>query len=66
MSYLTVNGGWGEWSEFSPCSKTCGSGGIQKRHRYCNSPVPKYGGKQCVGDKKEIKPCDGYVQCPGR
>lgn len=33
----TVNGGWGQWSTWSHCSKTCGTG-VQSAERECNNP----------------------------
>lgn len=33
-----VNGGWGSWSEWSTCSRTCGAG-VQSAHRDCDNPV---------------------------
>uniref|UniRef100_A0A7M5US14 Hemicentin-1 n=1 Tax=Clytia hemisphaerica TaxID=252671 RepID=A0A7M5US14_9CNID len=59
----SVAGGWGEWSEYGPCSKNC-KGGYQTRHRYCNNPKPKNGGKYCVGDGYESKSCGGDGYCP--
>ena len=45
---ILVDGGWDEWSEWI-CSAGCG-GGYQYRFRYCESPMPQYGGKPCVGN----------------
>ncbi|KAI5624997.1 thrombospondin-1 isoform X1 [Silurus asotus] len=56
------NGGWGPWSPWDSCSVTCG-GGLQGRHRLCNSPVPKYGGKECIGDTKGTRLCNSQ-DCP--
>lgn len=33
-----INGGWGSWSEWSTCSRTCGAG-VQSAHRDCDNPV---------------------------
>lgn len=33
----TVNGGWGQWSTWSHCSRTCGTG-VQSAERECNNP----------------------------
>ncbi|XP_074640707.1 uncharacterized protein LOC141898610 [Tubulanus polymorphus] len=66
-----VDGGWGTWSEWSKCSKTCGDG-VSVRKRQCNNPVPRYGGKPCEGQEKQMKPCfeahcpvDGSWSCWG-
>ena len=32
-----VHGGWGDWSVFSQCSRSCG-GGMQYQEQHCNSP----------------------------
>ena len=48
--FLSVveNGGWTEWGKWTPCSVSCGNG-FKHRHRYCDSPVPQYGGDKCDG-----------------
>ena len=56
-----MNGGWGAWSSYSSCSKTCGVG-IKSRHRSCDNPEPYGGGDNCVGDHEQstycnMKPC---------
>lgn len=33
-----VNGGWEPWSEWSPCTRTCGAG-VQNSHRDCINPT---------------------------
>ncbi|XP_074660397.1 thrombospondin type-1 domain-containing protein 7B-like [Tubulanus polymorphus] len=46
----------GMWQNWSPCSKSCGPGAIQKRQRPVLKPA-RYGGKQC-GQSDEIKQCE--------
>ncbi len=47
--FTFLGGTWTEWTEFSGCSKTCGSGS-KTRTRICN------GGK-CSGEAIETKLC---------
>uniref|UniRef100_A0A8C4NQ64 Peptidase M12B domain-containing protein n=1 Tax=Dicentrarchus labrax TaxID=13489 RepID=A0A8C4NQ64_DICLA len=58
----SVNGGWASWSEWSACSRTCGAG-VRSAHRDCDNPVPKYGGKYCLGERRRYKICN-TPQCP--
>lgn len=44
---FTVNGNWGQWSEYNECSATCG-GGQQMRTRQCNDPPSAHGGDDCL------------------
>ena len=63
-SFILENGGWGEWLKWSPCSVSCGQG-VRKAHRFCDSPIPKYGGAKCVGDSVKEESCnDG--PCPSK
>ncbi|GCB71516.1 hypothetical protein scyTo_0005966 [Scyliorhinus torazame] len=57
-----IDGNWSPWSPWSFCTATCG-GGLHERKRNCNNPVPKYGGKKCLGDAKDIKICNNDP-CP--
>ncbi|KAG4076388.1 hypothetical protein HA402_005831 [Bradysia odoriphaga] len=52
-----VDGGWGPFTHFDTCSRTCG-GGIQSATRECNSPVPANGGKYCIGNRIKYKSCN--------
>ena len=58
-----VNGVFGKWSKYSVCSASCG-GGVQYRERKCNSPPPKYGGKDCNGPIRQTRYC-AENKCPG-
>ncbi|XP_062523722.1 coadhesin-like [Corticium candelabrum] len=57
-----VNGGWGAWTEYTFCSKTCDTGS-QKRTRKCNNPTPKYEGTGCNGNDAESRLCNKFG-CP--
>lgn len=58
-----VDGGWSAWpEEWSECSRTCG-GGVRTKVRKCDSPKPRFGGKECEGEKVKtnlcnVKPCN--------
>ena len=53
-----VDGNYSNWSEFSPCSETCGNSS-KFRRRFCINPVPRFGGKNCstLGADFEETPC---------
>lgn len=51
---LSVDGGWGAWSEWSPCVKTC-DGEEVFRTRVCDNPPPARGGKGCQGAARATK-----------
>ena len=55
-------GQWAEWSQWSPCTKTC-DGGSQLRHRVCATLFED--NLDCVGDQSQVRqcnarPCKGY------
>jgi len=43
-----INGGLGEWLNWTACDKECGSG-YRQRERNCDNPLPKGNGKDCTG-----------------
>jgi len=59
-----VDGGFSNWSAYSTCTKTCGSG-TQSRSRSCTNPSPAHGGKNCdiFGATNEIRYCNTHA-CP--
>ena len=61
--FITVNGGWSDWTNWSECPVSCG-GAVKERSRACNSPTPQYGGENCDGDLTETAEC-GMSPCPG-
>ena len=64
ICYL-VHGEWGDWSQFSECSVTCGMG-TQRRLRFCNNPSPSNGGEYCPGDDGDVIKCSDLDICPGK
>ncbi|KAK3592726.1 hypothetical protein CHS0354_007728 [Potamilus streckersoni] len=59
---VVVHGSWSEWSFFGKCSLTCGQG-VQQRTRSCENPEPVNGGRSCIGESVEQRPCS-VRQCP--
>ena len=59
-----INGGYGEWSNYTECTQSC-NGGTQKRSRQCNNPAPKHGGRNCssLGPETAEQPCNIFP-CP--
>ncbi|PIO05240.1 hypothetical protein AB205_0005280, partial [Aquarana catesbeiana] len=58
----SVVGGWSDWTDWSECSRTCG-GGVMYQERFCNNPVPQYGGKYCQGSNHIYQICNAQT-CP--
>jgi len=63
--FLSVDGGWTTWGNWSTCTVTCG-GGTQTRSRSCTNPPMAHGGKTCLGLKEMTQDCNKDVMCPGR
>ncbi|KAK3105311.1 hypothetical protein FSP39_022254 [Pinctada imbricata] len=57
-----VDGQWGDWTNWSTCSKTCG-GGQHFRSRSCDNPTPAHGGVNCTGVLSIMEDCSTYL-CP--
>ncbi|EDO39574.1 predicted protein, partial [Nematostella vectensis] len=59
------DGGYSQWSPWTPCSRSC-QAGVVSRHRICNSPAPSSGGKDCsnLGQGFEQMPCFLDADCP--
>ena len=64
-----VNGGYSEWSNWTACSVTCGTG-LRYRGRVCDNPEPQNGGLDCseqpqLGNDTEAQ--QWVMQnCPGK
>ncbi|KAM9468965.1 A disintegrin and metalloproteinase with thrombospondin motifs 8 [Clarias gariepinus] len=52
-----VNGGWGEWGAWKPCSRSCG-GGVMFSYRECDQPAPQNQGKYCEGQRVQYRSCN--------
>ncbi|KAM8967216.1 LOW QUALITY PROTEIN: SCO-spondin-like [Pelodytes ibericus] len=70
--HCVVPGGWCQWSEWTPCSRTCGTE-LVSRYRSCACPKPQEGGEQCEGVQQyysdtgvqiERKECPSSSFCP--
>ena len=57
-----IDGDWGAWSDWEPCTAICGTG-EQSRSRSCDSPPPSGGGGDCQGDGQETRECNTH-SCP--
>lgn len=60
---VAVHGNWSEWGEFGECSVSCGKG-TQTRFRACDNPPAAYGGRDCIGESEDIRPCNDFP-CAG-
>ncbi|XP_034394773.1 properdin-like isoform X2 [Cyclopterus lumpus] len=54
--------GWGLWLIWSPCSVTCGGGGVRRRERVCSSPPECR--SACTGPSEERDACATHTTCP--
>jgi len=65
--FCPVDAAWSRWSEWTPCSVTCGQGS-QKRRKICKEQ--RFGGNACdldllLGRGEEVKDCQGNSgPCP--
>ena len=55
-----IDGGWSDFGLWMPCSKSCGQG-TKRRFRFCNDPMPTYGGLPCSGNNYEDDSC--FTNC---
>ncbi|XP_071455344.1 A disintegrin and metalloproteinase with thrombospondin motifs 2-like [Hetaerina americana] len=62
VRYNARDGGWSSWSDWGPCSRSCGHG-VTFRIRTCDNPRPEFGGSECAGSSEEFDVC-GVSKCP--
>ena len=63
ISYVAVDGNWADWTQWTTCTQTCGTGSTT-RSRICSNPTPLHGGAYCVGDPGQGEECN-RDPCPG-
>lgn len=61
VDVVIVDGKWGDWTNWTECSVTCGDG-KKTRSRDCSPPT--HGGKDCEGEPTETEDCKND-DCPG-
>ncbi|KAJ7360303.1 hypothetical protein OS493_016933 [Desmophyllum pertusum] len=61
---LRVDGGYSQWTVFSECTKSCGTG-TRFRKRTCDNPEPNFGGLNCSvsGEDSQTFKCN-MIPCP--
>ena len=61
-----MHGGYGHWSGYGACSRSCG-GGVSTRSRRCNNPAPAHGGTSCLrlGAASSSVRCSTHA-CPSK
>ena len=59
-----VNGRWSAWSDWSSCTKLCGTG-TQRSQRTCTQPAPDHGGRECRGKDSRMRDCNTEPCLPG-
>ena len=65
FSSAVVDGNWGAWGAFGPCTKTCGSGSALRK-RTCDDPPPSNGGKSCEGHYSSWNRCTNTQPCASK
>ncbi|XP_076457791.1 SCO-spondin-like isoform X4 [Babylonia areolata] len=57
-----VDGNWGYWGQWTPCTATCDSG-TRERRRQCDSPRPNHCGASCPGSDVMTEMCRNLQPC---
>ena len=60
--FVAVDGGWSDWSQWSPCTNNIN--GMQMRTRRCVNPEPQFGGEPCTGPNATVmRGCGERSRC---
>ena len=61
LLYFSVDGGWSELSEGTPCELASMNGSFECKcfKKTCTNPTPMNGGRDCIGEST-------HVQCIGK
>ncbi|XP_078378520.1 semaphorin-5A-like [Oculina patagonica] len=59
------HGNWSFWGTWSECSAEAWAG-VRNRTRTCTHPVPKRGGRPCVGESVQYEPCSLGLEEKGK
>ncbi|XP_044534907.1 SCO-spondin-like [Gracilinanus agilis] len=73
LMHCPVTGGFTPWSQWGPCSRSCGGMGTRTRTRKCAHPKPAHGGQDCQGSRQDLEYClspdcreaEGSTEVPG-
>ena len=61
MYFITVDGSWSLWSQWSGCGAGLCGGNKKVRTRSCTNPHPSGGGKRCPGNSFQEGGCPGMI-----
>ena len=61
LVHFIVHGGWSSWGAWGSCSRTIGTGTLNRQRR-CAAPAPKYEGRSCTGQLTQGLMLYGYHQ----
>ena len=53
--FQTVDGKWGDWTGWGPCSKPKCGGKQTREARSCNNPAPAHGGAPCPSNNRQTQ-----------
>ena len=60
VNCVSKDGGWSTWGSWGNCSVSCG-GGISRRYRHCDNPLPSDMGRPCTGTDEQADVCNTHL-----